>query len=86
VDRVVGQPGRVVAVGVAAGDPKDSLPEQLERLMLDLARLPLVLETRGQPLGQPEVGIDPLSKIAPPSELACSGRRLRRPASFSDRS
>jgi len=36
--------------------------EQLERLMLDLARLPLVLETRGQPLGQPEVGIDPLQQ------------------------
>jgi len=65
VDRVVGQPGRVVAVGVAAGDPKDALPEQLERLMLDLARLPRIVETRGQSLGQPELGIDRLQKDGP---------------------
>jgi hypothetical protein len=28
VDRVVGQPGGVVAVGVATGDPQHPLPEQ----------------------------------------------------------
>jgi len=66
VDRIVGQPGGVVAVGVAAGEAKESLPEQLERLMLDLARLAVVLETRRQPLGQPELGVDPLEQDRPP--------------------
>ena len=62
VDRVVAQPRGVVAVGVATGEPKDPLPEQLERLMLDLARLPWIVEARGQALGQPELGIDPLEQ------------------------
>ena len=83
VDRVVGQPSGVVAVGVAAGDPKDALPEQLERLMLDLARLPLVLETRGQPLVSPS-GYDPLSRCAA-VELACSASKSATPASFPTR-
>jgi hypothetical protein len=62
VDRVVGQPGGVVAVAVATGEPKDSWPEQLERLMLNLTRLPRIVEARGQALGQPEVGINPLEQ------------------------
>src|SRR5439155_27257227 len=66
VDRVVGQPGGVVAVGVAAGEAKEALPEQFERLMPNLARLAVVLETRRQPLGQPELGVDPLEQERPP--------------------
>ena len=62
VDRVVPHPRSVVAVGVATGEPKDPLPEQLERLMLDLARLPRIGQARGQALGQPELGIDPLEQ------------------------
>jgi len=62
VDRVVRHPRGVVAVGVATGEPEDPLPEQLERLMLDLARLPRIGEARGHTLGQPELGIDPLEQ------------------------
>src|SRR3989441_12112834 len=65
VDRIVGQPGSVVAVGVAAGEAKEPLPEQFERLMPDLARLAVVRETRRQPLGQPELGVDPLEQERP---------------------
>ena len=32
VDWVLSEPGRVVAVGVAAGDPVDALPHQLDEL------------------------------------------------------
>ena len=39
MDGVVGQPGGVVAIGVAAGEAEDPLSKQLERLMPDLARL-----------------------------------------------
>jgi hypothetical protein len=62
VDRIVGQPGGVVAVGVAAGEAEEPLPEQLERLMPDLARLPGIVEALGQPLSEPPVGIDPLEQ------------------------
>jgi hypothetical protein len=60
VNRVVREPGGVVAVGVPAREAKDPLPQQLERLMLDLARLPRIVQARGQTLGQPELGIDAL--------------------------
>src|SRR2546425_12525729 len=73
VDRIVGQPGSVVAVGVAAGEAKEPLPEQFERLMPNLARLAVVLETRCQPLGQTELGLDPLEQERP-----TIGARVRR--------
>jgi hypothetical protein len=50
------------AVGVATGEPEDPLPEPLERLMVDLPRLPRIGEARGQALGQAELGIDPLEQ------------------------
>src|SRR5207247_1210263 len=65
VDRIVGQPGGVVAVGVAAGEAKEALSEQFERLMPNLARLAVVRETRGQPPGQPPLGVDPLEQERP---------------------
>ena len=52
VDRVVGQPGGVVAVGVTAGEAEGPLPEQLDRLVLDLARLTTIRQARSQALGQ----------------------------------
>ncbi len=72
MDGVVGQPGGVVAVRVPAGEPKDPLPEPLERLMPDLARLPRIVEARSQALGQPELGIDPLEQ-----HRATVGTRVR---------
>src|SRR5437870_1209527 len=62
VDRVVGQPGGVVAVGVATRQPKHALSEQLEGLMLDLARLAPIDDACGQTLGQLELGIEPLQQ------------------------
>src|SRR2546426_6242965 len=59
------QPGGVVAVGVATGEAKEPLPEQFERLMLNLARLAVVRETRCQPPGQPPLGVDPLEQDRP---------------------
>jgi hypothetical protein len=65
VDRIVGQPGGVVAVGVTAREPEDALPQQLEGLMLHLARLASIGHTRGQPLRQLELGIEPLQQDRP---------------------
>src|SRR6266545_2957435 len=56
------QLGLTKGLAACLADPRQPGKVQLERLMLDLARLPLVLETRGQPLGQPELGIDPLEQ------------------------
>ena len=62
VDRIVGQPGGVVAVGVAAGQAEHALAQQLEELMPDLARLPRVAEGVGQSLRQAELGVDRLEQ------------------------
>src|SRR5437867_833052 len=53
---------RVVAVGVAAGDTKDALAEQLEALVLDFAGLPKIDEAARQALGQLELGIEPFEQ------------------------
>ena len=69
VDRIVGPRAPRRCSGVAAGDTKDALAEQLEALVLDFAGLPKIDEAARQALGQLELGIEPLSKIAPPSVL-----------------
>ena len=72
VDRIVGQPGGVVAVGVAAGQPEHALPQQIAERVRDLARLPPVAEGAA-----PSAPVSPsrssttFSRTAPPSELAC---------------
>ncbi len=65
VHGIVGQPSSVVAVGVPAGQPEDPLPEQLERLVVDLARLTVVVEARGHALGQLQLGVDALQQDGP---------------------
>src|SRR6266704_2522512 len=62
VDRVVDQPGGVVAVGVAPAQPEDALLEQLDRLVQDLARRPRIVEAGGQPLRQTQLGIQGLDQ------------------------
>src|SRR2546425_1029389 len=59
VDDVVRQPRGVVAVGVTRREPEHALPDQFEHPMPDFRRLALVVHTRGQALGQPELGVDP---------------------------
>lgn len=58
VQRIVGYARGIVAIGVATGDPKDTLTEQLEALVLDLAGLPEIDEAGRHPLGQLELGIE----------------------------
>ena len=63
--RVLGQARGVVAVGVAAGDPVDALPHQLDHLVLDLAGLPVVDQTGRQPLGDPQAVVQHLEQHRP---------------------
>ena len=63
--RVLGQARGVVAVGVAAGDPVDALPHQLDHLVLDLAGLPVVDQTGRQPLGDPQAVVQRLEQHRP---------------------
>ena len=65
VHRVLGQARGVVAVGVAAGDPIDALPHQLDHLVLDLAGLPVVDQTGRQPLGDPQAVVQHLEQHRP---------------------
>jgi hypothetical protein len=73
VDGVVGQPGGVVAVGVATGQAEHALANQLDRLMPDLAGLALVDQTAGQPSRQPQVGIDALEQDRPAIRTGVGG-------------
>ena len=57
VDRVVDQPGGVVAVGVACAQPEDALLHELDRLVQDFAWFSRVVETGGQPLAQAQLGV-----------------------------
>ena len=63
VDWVLSQPGRVVAVGVAAGDPVDALPHQLDQLVLHLAGLPSVGQAGRQPLRQAQAVVEGLERL-----------------------
>ena len=65
VQRIVAHPPGVVAVGVATGDAKDALAEQLETLMLDLARLPEIDEAGRQAFGQLKLRIEALEQDGP---------------------
>ena len=57
LDRIVGQPVRVVGVGIPARDPEDTLRHELVHGVRDLGRGPAVGETRGQGRGQAESGV-----------------------------
>jgi len=60
VDRVVGQLGRVVAVGVAARQAEHALTDQVAESMGDLAGLPTVADGAGQPHRQAQPVVDRL--------------------------
>jgi len=45
VNRIGGQAGRIVGVGIAAGDREYALRDQFPQGVIDLARLPLVSQT-----------------------------------------
>ena len=62
VDRIVGQPRSVVAVGVATGDAEHALAHQLQELMPHLARLPGIAQGVGQSRRQTERGVDRLEE------------------------
>ena len=71
VGRVLGQPGGVVAVGVATGNAVDALPHQRDQLVLDLAGLPPVGQTGRQPLGNPQAVVQGLEQHRASVQLAC---------------
>jgi hypothetical protein len=50
VPGILGQPGRVVAIGIAAGQAEDPLPHEVQRRVLDLAGLAVVPQTAGHGL------------------------------------
>ena len=54
VQRVVGEPGGVVAIEIARGQAKDPLPDQVQQRVRDLARLPRIRQARGHGLRQPQ--------------------------------
>lgn len=62
VDRVVGQPRGVVAVGVATGQPEDALPQQIPERVRHLAGLATVAKGAGQAPGQAEPIVDRLEQ------------------------
>ena len=52
VDRVVGQPVRIVAIGVPAGDAEDPLADQILERVADLLGRPAINQTPGKRLDQ----------------------------------
>jgi hypothetical protein len=76
VNRVVDQPCGIVAVGVAAGQPEDALPQQIPQRVRHLAGLPAVADGAGQAPGQPEPIVDRLQQQGAPVE---TGVRLVEP-------
>jgi hypothetical protein len=59
---VGGQPGGVVAVGVATGQPEDALAQQIPPRVRDLARLTTVADGAGQAPRQAEPLVDRLQQ------------------------
>ena len=56
VHRILGQARGVVAVGVAAGDPVDALPHQLDQRVVDLAGLPRIAQAARPAARSPPAG------------------------------
>jgi hypothetical protein len=87
VNRVVHQPGGVVAVRVAGTQPEDALLEQLARLVQDLAGLPGVVDAGGQPRGQAPRGVEGFDQHqatigAGMRQIEPRDDRLRKPVAF----
>jgi hypothetical protein len=68
VNRVGGQTSRIVGIWIAAGDGEHALRQQLFQRVIDLARLPLVLQTGSQAGDQ---------SVAPVSRLQQQGAAVR---------
>ena len=62
VDRIVGELAGVVAIGVSQGDGKQSLLDEFEQTMTDLAGLPSIAQALGELLAQSELLIDGLEQ------------------------
>ena len=69
VDRIVGQPGGVVAVGVATGEPEDALPHQLQASCCTLPGCRVSTRQAARRLVSRK-RVEAFSSTAPPSELA----------------
>jgi hypothetical protein len=62
VNGIIGEPGGVIAVGVATGDGEDTLPKQVDKLVANLASLPLVPQAGRQAGSEAEPLVDSLQE------------------------
>ena len=65
VDRIIPEPRGIVPIRVAAGDPKEPLPQQIPHRVLYLAFLAAIDQARGQPLRQSQRRIAGLQQDRP---------------------
>jgi hypothetical protein len=65
VQRVVGEPGGVVAIEIARGQAKDPLPNQVQDRVRDLPRLSRIRQTPGHGLGQAQSLVHGLEQHQP---------------------
>ncbi len=63
--RIVGEPRRVVAIGVAAGQAEHPLPDQIQDRVLDFAGLPGIGQAPGQAGRQAQLFVDALHQDGP---------------------
>ena len=66
VQRVVGEPGGVVAIEIARGQAKDPLPDQVQDRVRDLPRLPRIRQAPGHGLRQAQPLVHGLEQHQPP--------------------
>ncbi len=57
--RIVAQAVGVIAVGTAAGDPEDALAQPLDKAVVDVGRMPAILNGRGHTFDQAGLRIHP---------------------------
>ena len=72
VDRVVGEPVRIVAIGMPAGDAKTRWPTRSSNVWRIFSGARPSTRHRANVLTKPYTRSAALSRMAPPSELACS--------------
>ena len=72
LDRIAPQPARIIAIRVTAGDRIQPLAHQFPDRVADLARLTPVIDAPINASVSPSRRSHACSRIAPPSELACS--------------
>jgi hypothetical protein len=76
MDRIVGEPVGIIAIRVTTGNREDALGEQIADPVRHTRRGARIGHRRGQRGQQTSRRSAALSKIAPPSELACGRSKV----------